>query len=58
MLTNFQRSNTAYNEVILSSAAWQRNPALAIDAAFGSARGPSGTPHISFNAHNRNRPFS
>ena len=59
MLTNFRRAGKGgYNEIILSSSEWLHTPSLAIDAAYGSARGPSGTPHVSFNPNHRDQPFS
>ena len=59
MLDHFQQGGgQGYNEVIVRSDVWRRQPTATIEAAYGSAPRLAGVPRVRFNLQNRRAPFS
>ena len=47
-----------YNEIIIRSDVWQRDPLATIEATFGAVPALVGVPHVRFDSANRQSPFS
>ena len=56
MLSSFQQGGNAYNEVVVRSDPWRRDPFGSIDATYGTVR-MSGVPHVRLDLRNRHAPF-